>query len=71
MQQRGVIMTNKEMIEIFDKCLNKEYQNEELQPIMEDIYDIFDSYFDEYVLLDIEIPDELKINIINCNKLSD
>ncbi len=57
-------MTNKEMIEIFDKCLNKEYQNEELQPIMEDIYDIFDSYFDEYVLLDIEIPDELKINII-------
>lgn len=51
-------MTNLDKIVTFNRCLNKTYKGKVLEPITEEIYELFGLCFDIEILLDIKISDE-------------
>lgn len=58
-------MTNLDKILAFNKCLNKTYKGRILEPITNEIYELFGMCFDIEILLDIKISDEQKIETFN------
>lgn len=57
-------MTEEEMIKAFDECLIGEYHNKDLEPILKEIYELFDFTFIIFLSWKFTIRDELKIDYI-------
>ncbi len=58
-------MTDQEKIEVFERCLDETYQDDEVKPILEDIFKIFRNDYSMYHVIGLPILNKEKIEYMN------
>jgi hypothetical protein len=58
------ILTDQEKIKMYDECRNKTYHNEKLEPVIEDLYNMFEFDFKHHLGFNFDVDDNRKIKHI-------